>query len=665
MKTTCIQMDMLFAQPEENFAKAKRLIRDAMASGPDVVVLPETWNTGFFPKERLSELAERDCARVKRELGGLAAELGVNLVAGSVANVRGGKVYNTACVFDRAGNCVAEYDKTHLFTPMGEHAYFTPGDHLCRFRLDGHDCGLVICYDIRFPELTRTLAVQGMDVLFVVSQWPAARIPHLRALTVARAIENQMFRRLLQFLRRRGRDTLRRLLRNHRPMGRDAGAGRGKRTNFDRGMRDGRAGRNPQLDQCVPRPPPGALSDLTDAPPQRAKPPLCKGSLSAGDHGSPEPTNSFYNVYEYQEERKMEYNFPVTRTTHPKPRPADETKLGFAKYFTDHMFVMDYDEGQGWHDGRVVPHEPFLIEPASCVLHYAQMMFEGMKAYRTPDGGIRIFRPDMNIKRMARTNERMCIPELPGDLFLAAVKAVIGADRDWVPSAPGTAMYIRPFIFGDEVSFSVLPAKHYKFMIILSPTGSYYAANDGGLSTTRIYVQDKYIRAAHGGTGYAKVGGNYGGGMRASQDAMKYNCKDVLWLDAAEHKYVEEIGTSNAFFRIADEVITAPLDSGTILPGITRDSVIQLLKKWGVKVSERKLSIDEVVAASKDGSLQEIFASGTAAVISPIGWLNVMGTDVQVADGTVGPVAQKLYDTLYGMQTGTVADDMGWTYRLL
>ena len=193
MKTACIQMDMLFAQPEENFAKAKRLIREAMAGGPDVVVLPETWSTGFFPKERLSELAERDCARVKRELGGLAAELGVNLVAGSVANVRGGKVYNTACVFDRAGNCVAEYDKTHLFTPMGEHAYFTPGDHLCRFRLDGHDCGLVICYDIRFPELTRTLAVQGMDMLFVVSQWPAARIGHLRALTVARAIENQSY----------------------------------------------------------------------------------------------------------------------------------------------------------------------------------------------------------------------------------------------------------------------------------------------------------------------------------------------------------------------------------------------------------------------------------------------------------------------------------------
>ncbi len=360
----------------------------------------------------------------------------------------------------------------------------------------------------------------------------------------------------------------------------------------------------------------------------------------------------------------MTYNFPVTRTTHPKERPADETKLGFARYFTDHMFVMDYDEGQGWHDGRVVPHEPILIEPASCVLHYAQMMFEGMKAYRTPSGDIQLFRPDMNEKRMLRTNERMCIPELPEGLLVAAVRAVIKEDLDWIPSAPGTALYIRPFIFGDEVSFSVLPAKHYRFMIILSPTGSYYAANDGGLHTTRIYVQDEYIRAARGGTGYAKVGGNYGGGMRASKDAMKYNCKDVLWLDAAEHKYVEEIGTSNAFFRIADEVITAPLDSGTILPGITRDSVIQLLTKWGIRVSQRKLSIDEIIEASRNGTLQEIFASGTAAVISPIGCLNYKGTDISVANGEVGPVAQRLYNDLYGMQTGTVEDYMGWTYPL-
>ena len=360
----------------------------------------------------------------------------------------------------------------------------------------------------------------------------------------------------------------------------------------------------------------------------------------------------------------LDYNFPVTRTTHPKQRPQDETKLGFARFFTDHMFCMDWDEGQGWHDGRVVPHEAILIEPASCVLHYAQMMFEGMKAYRTADGEIQIFRPDMNVKRMARTNERMCIPELPGDLLLAGIKAVIKEDIDWVPKAPGTALYIRPFIFGDEVSFSVLPAKHYRFMIILSPTGSSYAANDGGLSTTRIYVQDKYIRAAKGGTGYAKVGGNYGGGMRASQDAMKYDCKDVLWLDAAEHKYVEEIGTSNAFFVINDEVITAPLDSETILPGITRDSVIQLLKHWGVKITERKLSIDEIMKASKNGSLKEIFASGTAAVISPIGTLCVKGEDYKVGDGKVGPIAQKLYDNLYGMQTGKIEDYMGWVFKL-
>ena len=360
----------------------------------------------------------------------------------------------------------------------------------------------------------------------------------------------------------------------------------------------------------------------------------------------------------------MTYRFPVTRTTPPKPRPQDETKLGFAKYFTDHMFVMDYDEGQGWHDGRVVPHAPFLIEPGSCVLHYAQMMFEGMKAYRCPDGSVQLFRPDMNAARMVRTGERMCIPELPADLFMAALRAVIKEDLDWIPSAPGTSLYIRPFIFGDEVSFSVLPAKHYKFMIILSPTGSYYEANDGGLKTTRIFVEDEYIRAAPGGTGFAKVGGNYGGGMRASKKAMEYNCKDVLWLDAREHKYVEEIGTSNAFFRINDEIITAPLDSGTILPGITRDSVIQLLTKWGIQVSQRKLSIDELFAASESGALQEVFSSGTAAVISPIGWLNYQGKDYNVADNQVGPIAQKLYDTLYGIQTGTVEDDMGWTVKL-
>ena len=359
----------------------------------------------------------------------------------------------------------------------------------------------------------------------------------------------------------------------------------------------------------------------------------------------------------------MKYEIPVIRNTNPKPHP-DESALGFAKYFTDHMFVMEYDEGKGWHSMRVEPYAPFQIDPASSVLHYSQTIFEGMKAYRKPDGKIQLFRPLMNVQRMKNSCERMCMPEVPEDLFMAGLEAVIEADKEWVPSGANTSMYIRPFLFGDDAAMAVLPANHYKFMIILSPTGPYYAANNAGLTTARIYVQDKYVRAAQGGTGYAKAGGNYGGAMRASKDAAKYNCKDVLWLDAAEHKYVEEVGTSNAFFMIGDEVITAPLDSGTILPGITRNSVIQLLKKWGIKVSERKLSIDEIEAAAKDGTLKEIFASGTAAVISPIGWLNHNGQDMQVADGKVGPVAQKLYDNIYGMQTGVVEDDMGWTYPL-
>jgi len=289
---------------------------------------------------------------------------------------------------------------------------------------------------------------------------------------------------------------------------------------------------------------------------------------------------------------------------------------------------MEYDEGKGWHSWRVEPYALSLIDPASSVLHYAQMMFEGMKAYRKPDGSIQLFRPDMNITRMKNTCERICMPEVPGDLFMEGLTALIETDKEWISSALNTSMYIRPFMFGDDCSMSVLPAKHYKFMFILSPTGPYYAANNAGLTTAWIYVQDKYICAAQGGTGYAKVGGNYGGAMRASLDAAKYQCKDVLWLDEADHKYVEEVGTSNAFFMIEDEVITAPLGSGTFLPGITRNSVIQLLKKWSVRVSERKLSIEEVMVASRNGTLREIFASGTAAVMSPIGWLNINGEDM-------------------------------------
>ena len=353
-------------------------------------------------------------------------------------------------------------------------------------------------------------------------------------------------------------------------------------------------------------------------------------------------------------------NIKYELVTEKKAKP-DWDHLGFGKYFTDHMFIMDYDAGQGWHDARIVPYQNLSLDPACMVFHYAQEMFEGLKAYRTPDGEIQLFRPDQNIDRMNRTNERLCIPQLDKNDVLDALKAIVKTEEDWVPYKEGTSLYIRPFIIATDVQLGVHPSKSYKFMIITCPVGAYYAE---GIKPVKIFVEREYVRAVKGGTGFAKVGGNYRGGMRASQDAIRYNCKDVLWLDAAEHKYVEEIGTSNAFFVIGDEVITAPLDSGTILPGITRNSVIQLLNKWGIKVSERKLSIDEIAAASGDGTLKEIFASGTAAVISPIGWLNIKGEDMQVADGKVGPIAQRLYDKLYGIQTGIVADDMGWTYPL-
>ena len=359
----------------------------------------------------------------------------------------------------------------------------------------------------------------------------------------------------------------------------------------------------------------------------------------------------------------MKYDFPITRNPNPKPKP-DQDHLVFGQNFSDHMFEMDYDEGKGWHDGQIIPYGNISIDPASCVLHYAQMMFEGMKAYKTADGHVQLFRPYMNAQRLNRTNERMCMPPMDEELFVEAVKATVRADIDWVPEKPFTSLYVRPFIISDEVSFSVLPAKHYRFMIILCPSGPYYAANMGKLSTTRIYVEDEFIRAAQGGTGFAKVGGNYAGGMKASQKALAYHCKDVLWLDAKEHKYVEEIGTSNAFFKIGDEVITAPL-GGTILPGITRDSVITLLTEWGVKVSQRRLPLEELFDAAKAGTLKEVFATGTAAVISPIGTLCYKGEDHEINGSAVGALAQKLYDTLSGIQTGKIADTHGWIERVV
>lgn len=360
----------------------------------------------------------------------------------------------------------------------------------------------------------------------------------------------------------------------------------------------------------------------------------------------------------------MDYTFPITRTTTPKEKPTDTSNLGFGKYFTDHMLIMDYDEGQGWHDGRIVPYGPICFDPGSTTLHYGQMMFEGLKAYRNQNGGLNLFRPDMNAKRLNRTNERMCIPQMDEDLFIAAVKAIVDVDKDWTPEGEGTSLYVRPFIVSPEVSFSVLPAKKYWFIIILCAVGAYYAGNESKLHGSRILVEEEYIRAAVGGTGYAKCGGNYACGMIASYKAKEHGCEEVLWLDALEHRYVEEVGTSNAFFKIGDKILTPAL-TGSILPGITRDSTIQLLRKWGYDVEERRIELDEVFEAAANGTLEEAWATGTACVISPIGVLNYKGKDYVINNEVVGDVSQRLYDSLYGMQTGKLPDEMGdWIIEL-
>lgn len=353
------------------------------------------------------------------------------------------------------------------------------------------------------------------------------------------------------------------------------------------------------------------------------------------------------------------YEFPVTKTTAPKAkRPASE--LAFGVDFTDHMFIMDYTEGKGWHDGRIVPYGPLSLDPAATVLHYAQEMFEGLKAYKAKDGKILLFRPDKNAERTKNTNERMCIPYLPEDLMVEAIKAVVDVDRDWIPEAEGTSLYIRPFIIGTEAFLGVRESKTYNFIVILSPVGPYYKE---GLAPTKIFVEDEYVRAVPGGTGYAKIGGNYAAGLKSQEKAHKMGYSQVLWLDGVERKYVEEIGTSNAFFMIDGEIITAPLQ-GTILPGITRDSSITLLKDWGYKVSEKRMTIGEVYDAHAAGKLEEIFATGTAAVISPVGELCWKDHKITINGGKIGPVSQRLYDELTAIQLGNKKDKFGWVVEV-
>lgn len=352
----------------------------------------------------------------------------------------------------------------------------------------------------------------------------------------------------------------------------------------------------------------------------------------------------------------MKHEFPVTFTKTPKAKP-DPNGLRFGTVFTDHMFVMDYNESDGWNNGRIVPYGPIELDPAAVVLHYGQEMFEGLKAYKTASGRVQLFRPYMNAKRTNNTNNRLCIPQIDEDLFVDAIKALVKIDQDWIPQGEGTALYIRPFIFADEAFLGVRSSKTYKFMIILSPVGPYFV---NGLAPTKMYVEDVYVRAVKGGTGEAKCGGNYGASLKAQEIAHEKGYEQILWLDGIHKKYIEEIGAANAFFVIGDEVVTSELN-GSILPGITRNSIIALCKHKGIKVSERKISIDELEQAYKDGQLKEMFASGTAAIVSPIGELLYKGEKMIINDNKIGPVAQEMYDTIYGIQTGRIEDFMGWT----
>ena len=346
----------------------------------------------------------------------------------------------------------------------------------------------------------------------------------------------------------------------------------------------------------------------------------------------------------------------IEKVAAPKQPPTDESKLGFGKIFTDHMFVMDYTEGQGWHDARIVPYAPLVLDPAALVFHYAQECFEGMKAYRRADGGVQLFRPEKNAQRMQSTHQRLCIPEIPVEDFVQAVKALVKVDEAWVPHADGTSLYIRPFTIATEAVLGVKASAEYKFIIIASPSGAYYAE---GINPVRIYVEDQYVRATPGGTGYIKCGGNYAASIIASEKAHQLGFSQVLWLDGVERKYVEEVGSMNIFFKIDGQIYTAPT-VGTVLPGITRMSCIELLKSWGYQVNETRLAITDIMDAAEAGKLEEVFGTGTAAVISPVGELVYEDRKAEINGGVIGPVTQKLYDTLTGIQWGKLPDEHGW-----
>ncbi len=343
------------------------------------------------------------------------------------------------------------------------------------------------------------------------------------------------------------------------------------------------------------------------------------------------------------------------KTSSPKARIPD-SELGFGKYFTDHMFIMEYNNDIGWHNARIVPFENISLHPASTVLHYGAEIFEGLKAYRTADGSVRLFRPEENIKRMNSSAERMCLPLLDEADALEALLKFVDTERDWVPHSEGTSLYLRPFMIGNDENLGVHAVSNAIFYIIASPSGSYYKE---GINPVNIMIESEDVRAVRGGTGFTKCGGNYAASTRAGKKAEEKGYSQVLWLDGVERKYIEEVGAMNVMFKIDGEIVTPAL-TGSILPGITRKSCIEVLRSKGYNVSERLLSVDELVNAMKSGKLEEAWGCGTAAVVSPIGKLSYLDEEYVINDGRIGEVTQMLYDTLTGIQWGKIEDTFGW-----
>jgi len=343
-----------------------------------------------------------------------------------------------------------------------------------------------------------------------------------------------------------------------------------------------------------------------------------------------------------------------------KPKPTDESKLGFGAIRTDHFFTMQYHEQKGWHTARIEPYRPLSLDPAAMGLHYGQEIFEGLKAYRGSDGSVYLFRPLENIKRMNLSARRLCMPEVDADVALEAMKKLVILEKDWIPRGRGTSLYIRPTMIATEPALGVRPSNEYLFFIIVGPVGAYYPQ---GFSPTKIFVSTDYVRSVVGCIGFCKAAGNYAASLLASKEAGEMGYTQVLWLDAIEQKYVEEVGTSNIFFVVGDELVTPPL-TGSILPGVTRDSVLQIARSWGMKVSERQISIDEILAAQKSGALKEVFASGTAAIVSTVGLIHYRLQEYAINQGKTGPLTEKLYNELLQIQYGEKDDPFDWRVKI-